>query len=616
MPRLAPATNARRIFEGGLDSLADALDTLAALADRGAPEQARRAFRTTRVAYKRVEALLSVYAPDLAAGLNGPLEEGGDDAQPLPFGTPAALQVIDAALFPAMPDSARTTVHQRARSSAAAVRRFRALTRYLNVSDPAVLDAARREIARVSTLDLAGVDLERNEDAIVEAAAALDGVRALTRASVSGRGLDTTLRNAVSYLRAHSDFVRLDRLTFITACAEPAAQAVAAARAELGPAPGPVRRAWRTEAASVFDRAAFDASAYAAPLARTAYPSTIALGERLFHDTRLSGPGTRSCATCHDPAHAFTDGRRVRTALAAPSAHTVTAHPARNTPTLTYSGLQPVLFADERATSLEEQAADVMASPDEMHGSATIAADRLQHDTTYRTAFAAAFQLPPAQAITSWTVRRALAAYVRSLAAFDSRFDRAARGDTSVLTRPERHGFTLFMGKARCGTCHFAPLFNGTLPPRFITSEPEIIGVPERARAQHARLDPDPGRGAIDGVASHRFAFKVPTLRNVAATAPYMHNGAYRTLEEVLDFYNAGGGSAVGADVPYQTLPRRPLRLTDAERRDIIAFLGALTDAPPVPAPTPPRYPSVTACSLSADDRVARLPSHPSSDIP
>jgi cytochrome c peroxidase len=134
------------------------------------------------------------------------------------------------------------------------------------------------------------------------------------------------------------------------------------------------------------------------------------------------------------------------------------------------------------------------------------------------------------------------------------------------------------MGRARCATCHFAPLFNGAAPTSFTVSEPEIIGVPDRAVGHRATLDPDPGRGGFDHIALHEHAFKVPTLRNIALLSPYMHNGAYATLEQVVAFYDAGGGIGIGADVPRQTLARRPLHLTRDERADLVAFLGALTD--------------------------------------
>jgi cytochrome c peroxidase len=208
-------------------------------------------------------------------------------------------------------------------------------------------------------------------------------------------------------------------------------------------------------------------------------------------------------------------------------------------------------------------------------------ATRVAGDTSYRRAFAAVIPAGQGPPVTSATLRAVLATYVRSLVRLDSRFDRAVRGDTSALTGAERHGFTVFMGKARCGTCHFAPLFSGAAPPDLVRSEPEIIGVPVRDVARGAAIDPDSGRAGVDHVAEHLHAFKVPTLRNVARTAPYMHNGVFASLEQVVDFYDRGGGLGIGASVPAQTLSSRPLHLTPAERSDLLAFLRSLTDRDP-----------------------------------
>src|SRR5262249_2551074 len=204
---------------------------------------------------------------------------------------------------------------------------------------------------------------------------------------------------------------------------------------------------------------------------------------------------------------------------------------SRNTPTLINAALQPALFADLRVRTLEDQVAAVVASPSEMRGNLDTAAARV--------------------GIAKHTIQAALAAYIRTLIATDSRFDRAIRGDPAAITPSERRGFNLFMGKARCGTCHFAPLFNGTVPPDYWSTPPEVIGVP--ARPDGDAIDPDLGRGAIDNQISHRRAFKTPTLRNVAVTGPYMHNGVFRTLDEVIDFYDRGGGAGIGLDVQNQT---------------------------------------------------------------
>src|SRR5262249_22144726 len=151
------------------------------------------------------------------------------------------------------------------------------------------------------------------------------------------------------------------------------------------------------------------------------------------------------------------------------------------TPTLIGAAYEPALFDDLRARSLEMQAGIVLANPSEMASSDELAATHVRADSSYRDAFARALPASRDRTITPRAVRAALAAYVRSLSVLDSRFDRAVRGDTSALSAEERLGFTTFMGKARCGTCHFLPLFSGTLPPEFVSSDAEIIGVPDRA---------------------------------------------------------------------------------------------------------------------------------------
>jgi cytochrome c peroxidase len=243
-----------------------------------------------------------------------------------------------------------------------------------------------------------------------------------------------------------------------------------------------------------------------------------------------------------------------------------------------HAGLQRALFADQRAPSLEVQASEVLRNPRELDLPVEEAAARLRRDSTLVREFAAAVGMRPDSAVTGRTVQLALAAFIRSLGGLGSRFDRATAGDTAALAA-ERRGFNLFMGKAACGTCHFAPLFGGSLPPAYAISEPEVIGVPATPATRRATIDPDLGVYAIDHVPQHRHAFKTPNLRNVAVTAPYMHNGVYRTLEEVVDFYDRGGGVGLGIALPHQTLSSEPLHLSHGEKADLVAFLRSLTDS-------------------------------------
>ena len=365
--------------------------------------------------------------------------------------------------------------------------------------------------------------------------------------------LDSRFDRATEYLRTNADFERFDRLEFLARYSQPLAHALADAQRLLGIGPPPRRRAWSAQSASIYDRDAFNAMFFAALEARPATPDLVSRGRSLFFDARLSPSGTRSCGSCHLPDRAFTDGSARATLLAGHLAR----GGGRNTPTLVNAALQPTLFDDGRVHTLEDQATDVLGSAAEMGGSLDVAAR--------------AIHMRPD------SVRLALAAYVRSLVALDSRFDRAVRGEVSLLTTQERDGFNLFMGKARCATCHFAPLFNGATPPTLVESEPEVIGVPARPARRGAVIDPDSGRFNVRRIDIHLFAFKTPTLRNVELTAPYMHNGVFKTLDEVVDFYDGAGGNGLGIRVR-QTLPTDSLHLTSVEKSALVAFMKTLTD--------------------------------------
>ena len=168
----------------------------------------------------------------------------------------------------------------------------------------------------------------------------------------------------------------------------------------------------------------------------------------------------------------------------------------------------------------------------------------------------------------------AIGSYIRSLVFLNSRFDEYMRGSNSAMNRDEINGFNLFMGKAKCATCHFMPMFSGVFPPRFIKMEMEVIGVPGK-RGEN-KIDPDEGRYGIVKVESQRHAFKIPTVRNASLTAPYMHNGVFSTLDQVVDFYNKGGGAGLGIHLANQTLPTDTLGLTVKETNEIIAFIKTL----------------------------------------
>ncbi len=323
-------------------------------------------------------------------------------------------------------------------------------------------------------------------------------------------------------------------------------------------------RGLKTTAQTLFDKDVFDEEAFSGFPDYKTTAEKAALGKLLFNDPVLSGDNSRSCASCHYEDKAFTDGLEKAVSFDGKS------FVKRNTPTLSNIAFQRVFFSDSRVNYLEDQAVAVITNADEMHGSLEAAAEKLKKNEKYVQQFEKAF---PQKAITAFEIKNALASYIRTLSKFDSKFDRYMR-DEIAFTADEKAGFNLFAGKAKCATCHFIPLTNGTVPPNFMKSESEVLGVPDK----DGKLDSDLDKYNLTQAIIHKHSFKTPTIRNSTLTAPYMHNGVFKTLEEVVDFYNEGGGKGLGFALENQTLPEDKLNLTDLEKKQLVDFMKTLTD--------------------------------------
>ncbi len=274
----------------------------------------------------------------------------------------------------------------------------------------------------------------------------------------------------------------------------------------------------------------------------------IALGRRLFFDRRLSRDGTIACASCHDPQQAFTDARPVALGI---NGHLGT----RNVPTLINRVYGRTHFLDGRAESLERQALEPILNPIEMNMTLPELVARLDGDPDYATGWRSVFgRGPHAEDVAS-----AIASYVRSILAGDSSFDRYMNGEVAALSDHERRGLQLFRGKANCTACHVGPTFTDE---RFHNT-----GIAWRDGAIR-----DEGRFTVSGRPADRGAFKTPTLREIARTAPYMHDGTVTTLEGVIDFYDAGGRSNPNIDPEVH-----PLHLSLDEKQAVLAFLKSLS---------------------------------------
>jgi cytochrome c peroxidase len=582
----ARAKNVQTRYLANLDQLDNALsqfETLLKTSPKSSPSVAQKAFLQARLFYKQIEFLTEYYYPSTAKLINGPaLERVEEDDPTRRVIPPEGFQVIEALLFPEMQTDNLEAVLEDLSILRANLQRVRQLAVATSFSDTHIFDAMRLEVVRVIALGLAGFDSPAALNTIPEAVAAFQALRKtlqyyeqdLAKANFAvNKQLTIKLEHAIAFLaKENYNFNRFNRLQFILEYANPISALLYEAQQALQ-IPLPMHlRPFSAQAKKVFDQGAFDPSYYAPSYTDGNTEARAELGRLLFFDPILSGNHQRPCASCHQPARAFTDGRKRGRPFQAHGKR------LRNTPTVINAGLQSAYFYDHRTAFLEDQAAAVVANLDEMHGSLRDAVATIRQSPEYVERFEAAFGEAGEKAISEQNLRVALASYIRSLFSFDSPFDKLMRGDTTQLAISARNGFNLFMGKAKCGTCHFMPLFNGTVPPTFSDSESEILGVPQAPDTADAKLDPDVGRYALHQIELDRFAFKTPTLRNIELTAPYMHNGVFQTLEEVVDFYNRGGGQGIGISLPHQTLPSEPLQLTAAEIQDIIAFMKSLTD--------------------------------------
>ncbi len=325
----------------------------------------------------------------------------------------------------------------------------------------------------------------------------------------------------------------------------------------------------------------------------------VELGYLLFFDPILSGDKTTSCASCHHPDYGMADGLKkgigagghgygVERAGTGPELQ-------RNTPSLFNVAYNPIFFWDGRAGSLEEQALEPIFREDELNqASAADLVKRLRAIPKYREMFAKSFGVNSPQdgrEITLQNIARAIAAFERKLNITETAFDFFVKdpngGNDDKLTTKELRGLVVFMGQGQCSVCHTPPHFHdGVLSSIGVTVSPD----------KNALLDPDPGFGAVLRRLDGFGMFKTPTLRNVARTAPYMHNGGFNTLEEVVDFYNDGGGRGRGLDVYSQDSKVAKLDLSDQQKLDLVSFLKSLNDtAPPpqIPASVPSGLPVV-----------------------
>lgn len=530
-------------------------------------------FLESRKWYKMAEPMIIAYDHENYMTLNGPnlLKIEAEDFTDIKKLAPTSYQVLEETIFGDEPPS-NPIVQQNIVFLSARLPFIKQNNMIYNQRDQHHVKMMRDLIVTVATKGITGFDSPALANSQKEAIYSYESLRNLVKIYKEAFSDDGLYENWMSEIASTIDalskgnFETFDRYRFIKDHTNPQLEMINQMVIDFGIKLNPSRPLY-PEADNLFAADFFNISNFSPPGTPGLSDELISLGNVLFNDASLSNTGNMSCASCHVKGKAFTDGLRK-------SVGTNGEMLERNAPTLTYASYQYKFFHDGRASTLESQIMGVLMNENEFHVTLGDFTDKVKTHEQYSVAFDTLYS----NGVNARNIRNAISAYIRDQSPFNSKFDRNMRGEESTLTAEEISGFNLFMGKGACATCHFPPAFNGTVPPKYLETELENLGVPANASFTNPILDPDPGAFYPYEVEERRHFFKTPTVRNVELTAPYMHNGVYDSLIQVMKFYNFGGGAGMGLDVPYQTLPPDSLMLSCDELEAMIAFMKTLTD--------------------------------------
>lgn len=583
----------RRKFHQDLDTWQEATSAFAkTYAEGGSIEELRDRHQRTRQAFKKVEWLAAFLDEGaIKRHINGaPLPTVEQHVAELRVIEPGGLQTLEEMVFAEALDTSAfaKTLSDLTNETPVIIRDLKKR----KLSQSSIFNAARYGFVRIFTLGVTGFDTPSSGNALQENAIALAAIENGLTPLLDSKGVNAETIQLRTQIEAYfsfgqsmlsaGDFDTFDRLAFLTEVIDPLYNSLLDLQLHLN-VELPEDLEDREQAHNYRSRSLFaddflnDFFYAEQPRTDSLFWRKQKLGEQLFYDQQLSSSGMLSCASCHDPAKAFTDGKA--TSIGSDG------HPiARNAPTLIGAVYAERYFTDLREPTLSRQIRHVVQDAHEFDTDYLTILESLRKAEVYRASFDEAYaDIDSTYRISVFSLSDALASYVRGLHSNSSKVDQFIAGQLKDISPEVREGFNLFMGKAACGTCHFAPTFSGLVPPFYMESETEVLGVPaEWPMKEGTHLDGDLGRIAsgrpLDNAPFYAFSFKTPTVRNVALTAPYMHNGSIQELEQVVDFYNKGCGLGLGLDVPHQTLPFDSLSLTSSESAALVAFMEALTD--------------------------------------
>lgn len=586
----SPVDRVQQAYANNIDEFDDAIERYLETAQKENCSQSELLEKhlACRRAYKKIEYLLTLFEHRFAkVYLNGPplpvIQQSSGLVEAV---DPEGLQILDELVVEEELDMEE--IITKIRNLKASFAKLSGYEKKRTFNERYILNAMRLQLIRILSLGITGFDTPGSLNGLEEAKTSLETMstdfqqfkNVYPDAKKYYERARKLYRESIQYLAKNRDFDTFNRLYFIRSLINPLYEEI-------------LNFVWGGGIEVYYEKRILDEAINFK--ARTPFSNDfmnpyyfmylqpdednekiVELGSYLFFEPVLSGTNKMSCATCHQPQKGFTDG--LKTSISNDGVTPV----ARNSFTLINAIYADRHFYDLRANKIEHQIQQVAINPLEFHTDFEAMSDKLAQSEEYQRLFAEAFPYARKgkEGINQHTISTAIASYVKTIRSFNSPFDRYIRGESDRIDRGVAQGFNLFMGKAACGTCHFAPTFSGLVPPKYNENETEVLGVP--ADKEGTVLDADIGRlgnnRKSERVEHFRHSFKTPTIRNIALSAPYMHNGVYETLDEVLDFYNRGGGAGMGLEVPFQTLAPDSLQLTVNEQKSIIRFMESLTD--------------------------------------
>jgi cytochrome c peroxidase len=562
---------AQNYYSKNIDLALSYIDSLETEGMHG--KKAKTYFALSRVAFKKAEPYASYLNPEVGHRANGPAlpiykEDTGKIIKPVGY------QKIEESVFGN--ETSEADFKQELYVQKGMLSNLKKAIEKRDLNPQRFFIATHQQLLRIVSLAISGFDTPVSHLGIDETIISLESLQTVYKATIQNSirlkhekldsDFNANIEKAIAFINKNQDFDTFDRFTFTRDYMNPITRNWVNIRKSSALWEPIDTTPFNFDAPTFFEDDSFNLNYFTAAINQNPTEKQITLGKKLFSDPKLSENGKMACITCHLPNKGYADN-------VALNLDNQGKPLLRNTPTLINTAFQQGFFLDGRSNTLLDQISSVFTNDKEFNSDVHKFSNAILKDSTYTTLFKDAFGKI---ASNNTDVIKAISSYISTLNGFNSKFDKNIRGEENSFSDQEKLGYNLFMGKALCATCHFMPLSNGTVPPFYTETEKEVIGVPETA--ENKQLDDDLGFYWSFKEPLHKGMFKTPSIRNIALTAPYMHNGVYESLEEVVEFYNLGGGGGLGFDLEHQTLPFDELNLTIEEQNALVAFMKTLTE--------------------------------------